>query len=51
MNPVSLQDSGSNTLEQRVHITAEFPNVQDKNEIQEAFNNLINTASQYANRK
>ena len=39
------------TLEQDVTIHAEFPNVQDKNEIEEAFNNLINTASQYANRK
>ena len=38
-------------LEQNVHIEASFPNVSDRNEIQEAFNNLINTASQYANRK
>jgi hypothetical protein len=38
-------------LEQNVHIEASFPNVQDRNEIEEAFNNLINTASQYANRK
>lgn len=38
-------------LEQTVTITAEFPNVQDRNEIAEAFNTLINQASQYANRK
>ena len=38
-------------LEQEVHITAEFPNVNSKLEIQEAFSNLINAASQYANRK
>ena len=38
-------------LEQRVHIEATFPGVSDRNEIEEAFNNLINTASQYANRK
>lgn len=41
-------DSG--TLEQNVKIEASFPNVQDRNEIEEAFNNLINRASQYANR-
>ena len=38
------------TLEQNVKIEASFPNVQDRNEIEEAFNNLINRASQYANR-
>ena len=44
-----MGDSG--TLEQNVKIEASFPNVQDHNEIEEAFNNLINKASQYANRK
>jgi TP901 family phage tail tape measure protein len=39
------------SLEQNVTIHAEFPGVSDRNEIQEAFNNLINAASQYANRK
>ena len=39
------------TLQQDVHIEASFPNVSDRNEIEEAFNNLINTASQYSNRK
>ena len=44
--------SGTNgSLEQSVHIEANFPNATDRNEIEEAFNNLINTASQYANRK
>lgn len=38
------------TLEQTVTITAEFPDAVDHNEIEEAFNNLLNTASQYANR-
>lgn len=38
-------------LEQAVHIEASFPNVSDRNEIQEAFNNILNTAAQYANRK
>ena len=39
------------SIEQNVHIEASFPGVQDRNEIEEAFNNLINQASQYANRK
>jgi hypothetical protein len=42
---------GGEVLEQNVHIEASFPAVQDRNEIEEAFNNLINQASQYANRK
>ena len=41
----------SDILQQEVTIHAEFPNVQDQNEIRLAFNDLINTASQYANRK
>ena len=41
----------NNVLEQNVHIEANFPGVQDHNEIELAINNLINTASQYANRK
>jgi hypothetical protein len=32
-------------------IEANFPNVQNRNEIEEAISNLINTASQYANIK
>lgn len=39
------------TLEQNVTIKAEFPNATDKHEILEAFDNVINLASQYANRK
>lgn len=38
-------------LQQEVTIHAEFPNVQDRHEIEDAFENLINRASQYANRK
>lgn len=38
-------------LEQNVHIEASFPSVTDHNEIEDALNNLINKASQYANRK
>ena len=47
----SIKDEKSNTLQQQVAITAEFPNVQNHTEIEEAFNNLINQASQYAYRK
>lgn len=45
-----VRDNNS-TIEQNVHIEASFPNVQERSEIEEAFNNLINQASQYANRK
>lgn len=38
-------------LEQEVHISANFPNVVNHLEIEEAFNNLVNMASQYVNRK
>ena len=38
-------------VEQQVSIAATFPAVTDRHEIEEAFNNLINTATQYANRK
>ena len=34
-------------IEQNVHITAEFPNVSTKNEIEEAFNDLIDLAIQH----
>ena len=42
---------GGDTLQQEVTIHAEFPNVKDHNEIELALNNLVNDASQYANRK
>lgn len=41
----------SETLEQNVHIEASFPGVSDHNEVELALNNIINQASQYANRK
>lgn len=43
--------SMDNTLRQDVTIHAEFPDVQDRYEIESAFENLINRASQYANRE
>ena len=43
--------NNNEVLEQNVHIEASFPGVSDHNEIELAMTNLINTASQYANRK
>lgn len=45
------RSAGDQTLEQEVHITAEFPNVTDRYEIEEAFNSLIDQTAQYINRK
>lgn len=45
-----LSGTGSN-VEQSVTIYADFPNATDHTEIEEAFNNIMNMASQYANRK
>lgn len=47
----SFTYGNNGTLEQNVHIEASFPSVTDRNEIEEAFNNLVNKASQFANRK
>ena len=44
-----MQEQG--ILEQQVHIEASFPNATNHSEIEEAFKNLVNQASQYANRK
>lgn len=46
-----IKDEKDNTLKQEVSIVAQFPNVQNHNEIEEALSNLINHASQYANRR
>jgi len=35
-------------LNQNVHITAEFPNVQDHNEIEMAISSLVNRAAQFS---
>lgn len=37
-----------NTVQQQVSIDASFPNVSDRNEIEQAFNNLVNRAAQHA---
>ena len=46
-----LAQNLGNNFEQNVVIHAEFPDATNHNEIEEAFNNLILRASQYANRK
>ena len=38
-------------IEQHIEINASFPDATNHSEIEEAFHNLLNTASQYANRK
>jgi hypothetical protein len=43
-------NNNSSVVEQHVEIHAEFPQATDRHEIEEAFNTLINRASQYANR-
>ena len=50
LNTASVHTEGQ-VLEQSVTITAEFPNATDHNEIEMAFDTLINRASQFANRK
>jgi hypothetical protein len=50
MISAATASSSNGQLEQTVTITAEFPNATDRNEIEEAFNTLINKASQYANK-
>lgn len=47
----TITQGNETVVQQTVSITAEFPNVSDSNEITEALNNIINDASQYANRK
>ena len=46
-----ISGSFGSMLDQNVHIEANFPNVQSHTEIEMAINNLINSASQYVNRK
>ena len=43
--------SNGETFEQTVTIHAEFPNASSASEIETALNNLVNSASQYSNRK
>ena len=47
----SVHTASNTSLDQNVHITAEFPNVTDHNEIEEALLSLTNRVSQFANQK
>ena len=51
INSVGIGDivTGSNTLAQKVDIQANFPNVRNHNEIEEALNNLVNAAAHRVN--
>jgi hypothetical protein len=49
ISPASIWDN-TQTLEQMVTIHAEFPNAINHTEIEEAFDTLVNRASQYAGR-
>ena len=51
VNYNTLAGVGTTDLQQQVHIDASFPNVQSHTEIELALNNLINSATQYVNRK
>lgn len=44
----TVTNNSNNNTSQNIHITAEFPNVRVASEIEEAFNNLANIASQHA---
>jgi hypothetical protein len=46
---INQTTSGDNVINQDVHIDASFPNVQSAAEIERAFNNLVNLATQRAN--
>ena len=48
---LSTTTSENGTIDQNVHIDANFPNVTDHNQIEQAFNNLVNIASMYASKR
>ena len=47
----TLNNTGNQTIEQHIEIEANFPEVTNRIEIEEAFKSMANLASQYANRK
>lgn len=51
LRAMTINSPADQILQQEVHISADFPNVTDHNEIEMAIDNLINAASQYAYRK
>lgn len=50
-SPSYVGNDDADALEQKVYIEASFPSVTEHSEIEEALNNLVNRASQFANRK
>lgn len=48
---VAKEGITDNSLDQNVQIEANFPNVRDARQIEEAFDNLVNMATQYANKQ
>ena len=46
-----IMNESQDILEQNIHIDVSFPSVTEHSEIEKAFDNLINRAAQYANRK
>lgn len=50
-NAAGMIGPTNTNLDQNVHIEASFPNVESHTEIETALNNLINSASQYVNRR
>ena len=51
LSAFGLPGNGNNVLEQMVTIHAEFPNANNRAEIEAAFDNLVNRAAQYAHRQ
>ena len=51
LNNNSAKSSGGDTIEQRVAITAEFPNANSADEIKQALLSLSDSAMQYAYRE
>ena len=51
LSAFGLPGDNKNVLEQMVTIHAEFPNANNRAEIEAAFDNLVNRAAQYAYRK
>jgi hypothetical protein len=50
LNSATAVHSGEREVVQQIEIHAEFPDANNHSEIELAFNNLLNSASQYANR-
>ena len=51
LTTANINTTSAQQLDQNVSIIAEFPNATDKDQIKEAFGDLVNLAAQYANRK